>query len=577
MANPAAPNEYPTNIMQQKLWLKDFEHHISAQTWHTADLLLQAGAVKNLREVEKHFWVALVATDEGHYETEIIISPHKIKAFTCECFGEGRQLICAHIAASLLKLRQFMDQRAEERRVKAEQQIHHEKSRLTVQDALANATPEAITEFVLEYARRDRDFSLALKTWFAGLVTAAENPYLLVLDSVIPKSKTIREPDFRRLRKTLDELGMQVENALKQHNYYAVFQVNAAVIQKISVFLPKMDGARYPVCLAYYQTALAQLLALQQENIAQEMRDAIWDLLYEQGCNGQAPQETERDLIRFLSSSAKDPKRFDLYNRLFDETPAPASPFILHLFVAALAERGAATAVVRVLDDYLEHPDLAKNAILTLYYLRYWEAATLASEAFLKKEILTPAGQRELEDIILYISEQTNDTVRQLRLLRQRFLLTGSFDVYEKLKKQAGAKWESIRQELATTLQKKGERHKLAAMYALEEDRESLAILLENEGDIRQFQRFESIFLTEGRAFIRDRYVALLVAYLADHFGQPAAAHVRLQLASLLQKGEPELVREIIQVITTHYPDRPSLPEELAELFPKTRKRALFS
>lgn len=82
--------------MQQKLWLKDFEHHISAQTWNAADILLQSGAVKNLREVEKHLWVALVATEEGQYETEMIISPHKIKAFTCECFGEGRLLIlCA--------------------------------------------------------------------------------------------------------------------------------------------------------------------------------------------------------------------------------------------------------------------------------------------------------------------------------------------------------------------------------------------------------------------------------------------------------------------------------------------------
>ncbi len=577
MVNPTAPNAYSKNIMQQKLWLKDFEHHISAQTWHTADMLLQAGAVKNLREVEKHFWVALVATDEGQYETEIMISPHKIKAFTCECFGEGRRLICPHIAAALLKLRQFLDQRAEERRLKAEQHIHKEKSRLTVQDALANATPEAVTEFVLEYARRDRDFSLALKTWFAGLVTAAENPYLLVLDSVIPKSKTIREPDFRRLRKTLDELSMQADNALKTHNYYAVFQVNAAIIQKISIFLPRVDEARYAILLANYQDALSQLLTLQQENTAQELRDAAWDLLYEQGCSGHAPPESERDLIRFLSSTAKDPKRFDLYNRLFDETPAPAPSFILHLFVASLAERGAATAVVRVLDDYFEHPDLAKNAILTLYYLRYWEAATLASEAFLKKEVLTTASQRELEDIILYISEQTNDKVRQVRLLRQRFLLTGSFDVYEKLKQRSGTKWDTIRQELATTLQKKGEPHKLAAMYALEKDREALALLLENENDLHQFQRFESIFIPEDRAFIRDRYVALLVAYLADHFGQPAAAHVRLQLAVLLQKGEPELVREIIQVITTHYPDRPSLPEELAELFPKTRKRALFT
>ena len=68
----------------QKLWLKDCEHHISAATWNTADELLQAGSVKALREVEKHFWVASVDAPDGIYEIEVMITPHKIKAFTCE-------------------------------------------------------------------------------------------------------------------------------------------------------------------------------------------------------------------------------------------------------------------------------------------------------------------------------------------------------------------------------------------------------------------------------------------------------------------------------------------------------------
>ncbi|MCB0577433.1 MAG: hypothetical protein KDC61_22930, partial [Saprospiraceae bacterium] len=99
----------------QKLWLKNFEHHISGTTWSTADDLVQAGSVKALREVEKHFWVALVEDEEGGpYEVEVMITPHKIKAFTCECWSAGRRLMCAHIAAALLKLRQFLEQKTEE-------------------------------------------------------------------------------------------------------------------------------------------------------------------------------------------------------------------------------------------------------------------------------------------------------------------------------------------------------------------------------------------------------------------------------------------------------------------------------
>ena len=113
-------------------------------------------------------------------------------------------------------------------------------------------------------------------------------------------------------------------------------------------------------------------------------------------------------------------------------------------------------------------------------------------------------------------------------------------------------------------------------MLALDNDREALAKLLDEEGDIRQFQRFEAIFLPDDSAFIRERYVALLGDYLNEHFGHTAAAYVRQHLATLLQKGEPELVREIIRAITARFPDRPSLPEELSELFPKTKRRVLL-
>lgn len=562
--------------MQQKRWLKDFEHHISSQTWNTAEALLQAGAVKNLREVEKHFWVALVTTDEGHFETEMIISPHKIKAFTCECFGEGRRLMCAHVAASLLRLRQFLEQRQEEKRAKAEQQEQKERSRLTVQDALQNATPEAITEFVLEYARRDRDFSLALKTWFAGLITASENPYLLVLDSVIPKGKNVREPEFRRLRKTLDDLGMQADTALALSNFQTVFLINAAVLRKIGGFLLQQTDNRYALLLQSYQSALHPLLNWEKEQVAQALRDHVWDLLFEIGSAEQIPPECSRDVLKYLAEAANEAVKFERIDRLFDETPAPAPPFVLQLFLVALAERGSAAAVARVLKDYSPYPEQVRSALLVLYYLRYREAVVLAGEAFLQTPDLPTGWRKEIEDILLYLAEQSGDMARQREILQRRFLQSGSFEQYEKLKKVAAADWPALRRDLADQLQAKGERSKLASMLALDNDWEALVAWLEEEPDIRQIQRFEAQLLPEYHDFLKNRYISLLQQYLIEHFGQPAAAYVRQQLSILLQKGATELVKEIAQVLTAQFPDRPSLPEELAELFPKTRKRVLL-
>ncbi len=251
--------------MIKKLSLKDFEHNISAATWLAADELVQGGKVKMLREVEKHFWVALVEDGEASYETEQIITPHKIKAFTCECFTEGRSLMCPHVAATLIKVRQFLEQRAQEREIRrdaAATAAAAEPSRLTVQDALENVPSEALEEFVREYARRDRDFALALKTYFAGTVTEAENPYALVLESVVPKNlptKPFREPDFRRLRKTLDDLEMQMNDAILQHHHRTVFQLSSAILLKISPLLPKLEEPRRDLVLENFKTAFQKM------------------------------------------------------------------------------------------------------------------------------------------------------------------------------------------------------------------------------------------------------------------------------------------------------------------------------
>ncbi|MBL7809430.1 MAG: hypothetical protein JNN28_16545, partial [Saprospiraceae bacterium] len=219
----------------QKLSLKDFEHSISPATWEAADDLVQAGAVKNLQEVERHFWVALVETDEGDYEAEVMITPLKIKAYACECFGEGRRLMCAHIAATLIRVRQFLEQRSDAKRLKAEQKTSSELTRFTVQTALENAEPEALQDFVRDYARQDKDFALALKTRFASLVTDSENPYALVLDSVLPKvgaTGKFGEPEFRRLRKALDGLEEQLDRAVEQLDFRTMYLISTAIFTK---------------------------------------------------------------------------------------------------------------------------------------------------------------------------------------------------------------------------------------------------------------------------------------------------------------------------------------------------------
>ncbi len=564
--------------MIQKLSLRDFEHNISPATWYAADDLVQAGRVKNLREIERHFWVALVETDEGNYESEVMITPHKIKAYACECFTEGRRLMCPHIAATLIKIRQFYDQREETRRIKAEQKPSNELTRFTVQTALDNATPEALADFVRDFARRDRDFALALKTRFAVHVTEAENPYALVLESVLPKpsAKTkISEPDFRRLRKALDGLEEQLALAQGVLDFRSMFQISSTIFLKINPLHAKAEGNRRSALLYFCQKSFEALNLINTAAPSPELRESVWETLFNFGTKHTFPPELERDGLRFLAESAKDEAKFGKLREMFDHTPYPAPAFMLQLFLAALAVRNMPQAAVRVLEDYLEKPDMVKAAFLQLYYLHHWEAATLVGEHFLAKNIFPVGQSRELENVLLFIAEQSGDQLRQTILLRQRFLLSGSSEVFEKLKIAAAEHWPIERDQLLAELSAKGDIPKTAALLSSEGDLEKLAELIENQGDLNLMQRYESEFLPEKKDFVQGRYTAFLSLYLEEHFGAPAAQQVRLRLSELLQKGEEEMVVKIIRELNARFPERISLPGELAELFPRSKRKMI--
>jgi hypothetical protein len=564
----------------QKLWLKDFEFHINPVTWQAGQALVQNGQVKSLREVEKHFWVALVEAEEGSFETEVMLTPNKIRAFTCECWTEGRRLMCPHIVAALLKVRQFLEQRAEERRAQAAARPPAETTRLTVQSALENATPEALLEFVREYARRDRDFGLALKTWFASGITGTENPFLLVLDAVVPRTggsaKAPRDADLRRLRKTLDDLQIQLESALAERTYRLVFQIASAILQKAGPLVARLEEPRRAALLPFVETALHRLTRLPAAGMPPELREAIWNALVELSGKGQVPTELERETVFYLSAAAEEEEKFGRLRELFDRTPYPAPPLVLHLFVAALARRQRPEAAIRVLEDYREKPSAVKDAVVQLYYLRQWDAATAAGEHFLAQNLFNPAQRRELEDLMLLLAEKTGDRQRQIAYLRRRFVQNGLPDTYLRLKTAAAETWSAEYDRLVQEVRSSGNLQRLAALLAAEGKTGELTALLREAESLTLLQQFEDLLLGADRDFLRDQYSGILGAYLSEHFGRQASGYVRDRLAGLLLKGETELVLSIIRDLTARFGDRHTLPGELAELLPKSQRKAVL-
>ena len=559
-----------------KLWLKDFELHINPATAAAAEGLAHAGAVRALNEVERHFWVGQVEDAERGYEVETIITPQKIKAFTCECWAEGRRLMCPHVAATLFKVRQYLDQKAEARKTQATEQTTNVLHRLTVGTVLEQATPAALADFVQAYARRDRDFALALKIHFAATLSGAENPFALVLDALLPTAsqiKTLRDPALRRLRTALEDLQRQLSAAAAEPDFARVFQIATTILQKTAPLASRLEGTQRAYLLPALLAAANYLALLQTESVGLDLQKATWDIGFTLAVAGHFPPELAPALLALLSQSATDDARFERISQLFDQSPTPVSSFRLQLFVSALARRDRPESVLRVLEGQLDEPKLLLDTLLALDQGNYPEAAYQAGDGLLTLAKFSHGQRRQIEDLLLHIADRTGNRERKITWLWRRFQQSGDFDFYEQMKQTAGKKWPGVRQRLLTELRRAGDIHTIAILLGTEGDTDALMELLETATDLSQIQAWEELLLSTNKAFVERRYVALLSTYLDEHFGRQASTRVREHLQGLLQKGETDLVIGIVRALIDRFADRPTLPDELAELFPKPKRR----
>lgn len=281
-------------------------------------------------------------------------------------------------------------------------------------------------------------------------------------------------------------------------------------------------------------------------------------------------------VLLFLNREATDQDKFRRISELFDQVPNPAPVLVLHLFAGALAKKGMPDAVIRLLEEYSEKPGKLRDFINMLAQTGNLEAAYQAGDHFLEKIPFSFGQRRDIEEMLIDIAKKDKKPARHIKLLWRRFLQNGNFDYFEEMKTVAGDGWPAELKSRLNELRKRGDDNMTAIVLAAEGHKAELAQLLEKQDNIGQFQQYENLFLPENRDFVQARYVELLSNYLREHFGRQASAFVRLQLAGLVQKGEPDLAIGVIRELTTRFNDRPSLPDELTELFPKSKRKAIL-
>lgn len=560
----------------KKLSLHDFEYHISQTTWSTAQDMVSTGRVYNLREVERHFWVAKVTDEEAAYESEVIISPSKIKAFACECWSEPRKFMCVHIAATLLQVRKFLDQRSSEKAQKAAEKAaaQSEITRLSVRHVLPAVSLEDLQEFVKDYARRDTDFALALKTRFAEMVDDSKKAYHLVLQSVLPKSgKNLREQDYRRLQQTIHDLEARSQKAAQTGDHTIVVKIATALLEVVGPLVALAPASRKDALTAICARAFEQQAERYSPSAPPEFRDEIWNNWMNAVRSGFFPADLRRDVIRKMSEiAATDNDRFKSVSEGYFQSDTPMPDMFIHLYLVCLAKKGIDAGPVKILKDVIAaKPELAendqivfvRNALLELYYTACYPAALQTIAYLMQAFTLTASRRTELERMRFNIAEATHDIPAQLGYLKQTFIQYGHQETLDRIKQLAGKKWPALLQELIRTMNSAEHRDKIALLLAGEPDTAVFEAWLEQQADVELTLRYQHVL---PDVFLLEHLPKLFSSHLDDHFGRPAAEFVRDHLMVLSREKRTDLTRKLIKTIVQQHSGRSGLAETLEEI-----------
>ncbi len=164
-----------------KIHLQNIERDIQEVNFLKAEEIVQLDHVRRLNELERNIWTAIVQ-DEGEWEVEAEFTGNILKSATCECKSFDKKLLCPHVVALLLKVRPFkikVPKRIEDLVIPKKRQ-----ELFNITSLVESIEEEDLKKFVKNYARQNKDFSIAIKAKFAGGMSDLDGPgkFTLILE-----------------------------------------------------------------------------------------------------------------------------------------------------------------------------------------------------------------------------------------------------------------------------------------------------------------------------------------------------------------------------------------------------------
>ncbi len=550
--------------------LKNIELSISEAHLLVGEQLLEEQKVTALFESERNLWVAEV---DG-YETEIQITPSKVRACSCECSIFQKDKMCGHVAAGLLALRRLVSEK--KKKPKAGKRNQYQK--LTVNAILDQVGKEELSAFIRHYAKRNRHFSIALKTRFAGAVPMSDSieKYQQVVDLVIKSSRNkngeISVPGIKQVLATGNDLLGQAHDLIAVEHFVEGWAVLSVLLDRV---VPLGNGLSYETeaFLAFSDRVFGGVELLVGQPVPPSLQEKVWVALL-QASSRPSFRGHERviRILKLLRLLANDlPRRKQLLHAVEQERKkmhkltSAHTKQLLACKLEILSQRGFKSQSKIFYKEILGSPEQILFAVETALENGLVQEAKLLANSGLR-QYKRHLFQYKLNTFLLEIAltEQDANTVAQIA--GDCFVASGKLKYLRLCKQYFKGAWKPFLGQLAVEVANQNPKRKndiLAGLYAEEGELRLLGEILLERDSVDFLMKYDRFFLPENHKELETIYKTVLDGYLSTHLGIKPTEKILKIFAHLRKQHAHNLVEKLVRFIRKKYPQRMELAVEL--------------
>jgi hypothetical protein len=529
-----------------------FELQFSEQVVLEGEMLYDQQAVKDLLQVEKSLWIALVE-DAETYEVELLKPQRKSRQFTCDCTHFKKHGECKHIIAAFFAFRSKIRSIEEGKKKPRKTSSRHFNLNLI----LEQVSKEDLVRFLKSYGKKDKKFATLVKAHFARSVSGTfNNRYKTILQSVIKPVQTaevnIGAAQVKHYVQVCTELTDQLEDAIVLEDYRESIQIWQSCLSMNEYVMHYTSFQASDVQKLAFRLSTAFKTLLQAEMSPELRQELIQSSLEIATRSYYHYKQVSTNILELVYQSVGPvsnwtEKLLENIEELLPQKDGEELLILTSLKMRLLYRTNTPINVSQLVDAFGKDITLLiKNIVTSTDY----ECAV-----HMCKKIVEVYPEKTTLNAVLVEVYQYQSNIDGIRKLAFDMLVSSHESRYFDMLKEhtPSGEWAGIKKQALQLIDKVKVRTELLTR---DEDWDGLLKVLNEENDLNLTMKYTYRLNLNRPSELAELYEGQLRDYLKNHIGTKAGAFFKEVLLHLETVGALTSIKRIYKLLDREFPHR---------------------